>query len=111
MFANATYIADARGKPISTDTMQTRFKRYIEADAELATTGIRIHGLRALAVCDRRIAGHGHQRIAAAVGMSLRQVMHYSKSIDQRLAAGGGEREQNEAVKTPAPDLKTTEAK
>ena len=38
--------------------------------------------------------------------MSLRQVTHYSKAIDQRLAAGG-EREQNEHVKTHQADLKT----
>ena len=57
-------------------------------------------------MCDRQIAADPHQRISAAIGMSLRQVTHYSKAIDQRLAAGG-EREQNEHVKTQQADLKT----
>ena len=107
VFPNATYLADEKGRAFTPNGIRKRFDKFVEKNPEIAAAGIRIHGLRSLAVCDRRIAGHTHQRISSAIGMSIRQVMHYSKGIDQRLAAGG-EREQNEPVKTQQPGLKTT---
>jgi hypothetical protein len=40
------------------------------------------HGWRAMAVCDRRLAGLEHQEISAQLCMSLQMVMRYSKHID-----------------------------
>ena len=110
VFPNATYLADANGRPFTPNALRKRFDKYVDSNPEIKAAGIRIHGLRSLAVCDRRIAGHPHQRIAAAIRMSLRQVMHYTKGIDQRLAAGG-ERERNEPVKTQPQNVKTPTAK
>lgn len=98
-FPNATYLASDTGKPISTNAIRKRFDKFVADDPVLRAAGIHIHGLRAMAVCDQRIRGDSHQRIAAAIGMSLGMVMHYSRNIDQRRAAGG-DHEQNGAVKT-----------
>ena len=110
VFPNATYIADEHGRPFTPNGLRKRFDKYVEKNADLKAAGIRIHGLRSLAVCDRRIAGHAHQRISAAIGMSLRQVMHYSRGIDQRLAAGE-EPEQNRPMKTRHKSVKTQSPK
>ena len=57
------------------------------------------HGWRAMAVCDRRLAGLEHQEISAQLCMSLQMVMHYSKHIDgeQLARRGNAKREQNAA--------------
>ncbi len=109
VFPHTTYIADEQGGQLSERQLRRRLYDYVASVPEIAEAGVSIkpHGLRALAVCDRRIAGQPHQRIANDIGMSIRQVFHYSRHIDQRLAAGGGEREQNEAVKTPDAAVKT----
>jgi hypothetical protein len=52
-----------------------------------------LHDLRAMAVCDRRIAGVAHQQIADQLCMSLEMVMHYSKHIDRAMNAKAGMRE------------------
>ena len=110
VFPSATYLADEKGRSFTTNTIRKRFDRYVDSDAVIKAAGIRIHGLRSLAVCDRRIAGQPHQTIAAAIGMSLGKIMHYTKGIDQRLAAGE-EREQNGPVKTGQPNVKTERPK
>ena len=46
-----------------------------------------LHGLRALAVCDRRIDGASHQEIANQLCMSVGMVMRYSKGIDSEAAS------------------------
>ena len=57
------------------------------------------HGWRAMAVCDRRLAGLEHQEIAAQICMSLPMVMRYSRHIDQEVLArkGNAKREQTVA--------------
>lgn len=101
VFPNATFLADERGRPFDPKKLRKRFDTYVRE--QFPGSGIKIHGLRCMAVCDRRILGHNHQRIVAAIGLSISQVMHYSRDIDQRLAAVAGEREQNVDVKTDAP--------
>jgi hypothetical protein len=108
VFAGATYIADEKGRALTEDALRKRFDKYVAKHEDLAAAELKPHGLRALAVCDRRIAGEAHQRISAAIGMSLRQVMHYSRHIDQRLAAGE-EREQNGPVKTQGVEIANSE--
>ena len=78
--------------PPSIERNQTIRYRFRAACAALGLSGLKVHGLRAMAVCDARIAGQPHQQIAAAIGMSLPMVMHYSRHIDQRMAAMGGRR-------------------
>ncbi len=99
VFPTATYIADEKGRPFTPNSLRRRFDRFVAGDPEMAAAGLRIHGLRAMAVCDRRIEGLREQQIQSQIGMSLAKVMHYSRGINQRLAAGD-EREQNGPVKT-----------
>lgn len=86
VFPATCYVHDERGRPMTDQVVRHRFRAACKA---LGLAGLKIHGLRALAVCDLRIAGQPHQQIAAAIGMSVPMVMHYSKHIDQRLAATG----------------------
>lgn len=88
VFPASTYLASDTGRALSTNALRKRFDKFVADDAMLRAADIHIHGLRAMAVCDRRIRGDSHQRIAAAIGMSVGMVMHYSRNIDQRLAAG-----------------------
>jgi hypothetical protein len=108
VFKGSTYLADERGRPFTEGALRKRLDKFTAKHSDFAAADLKPHGLRALAVCDRRIAGEAHQRISAAIGMSLRQVMHYSRHIDQRLAAGE-EREQNEALKTQGPEIANSE--
>ena len=83
---------------------------FVARTPELAGYGpIKLHGLRAMAVCDRRMDGLEHQEIAAQLGMSLPMVMRYSRQIDQEALARRGnakrERDGNKIVKPKAPKL------
>ncbi len=79
------YIKSPRNKPYTADHLNTRWNWWRgrpEADAireEIMT----IHGLRATAVCDRRMKGTDHQIIGDELGMSYDMVKRYSKHIDQ----------------------------
>ena len=78
--------------------------QFVGRTPELASFGaIKLHGLRAMAVCDRRLDGLEHQEIAAQLGMGLPMVMRYSRQIDQEALARRGnakrERVANKIVK------------
>jgi hypothetical protein len=60
---------------------------FVADTPELAGVDLRPHGLRAMAVCDRRLDGLSHQEISAQLCMSLGMVMRYSKHIDQERLA------------------------
>ena len=78
--------------------------QFVARTPELAGYGaIKLHGLRAMAVCDRRLDGLEHQEIAAQLCMGLPMVMRYSRQIDQEALARRGnakrERVANKIVK------------
>ena len=56
---------------------------FLAEAPELSEFRLKPHGLRAMAVCDRRLDGLSHQEISAQLCMSLPMVMRYSKHIDQ----------------------------
>lgn len=88
VFPNARYIHNERtGRPVGKDDLRKSLLTFL---AGIDAGHLTIHGLRAMAVCDRRMAGLSHQEIAAQIGMSFSMVGHYSKHMDQRLAAEGG---------------------
>jgi hypothetical protein len=61
------------------------------ATPELAGAGpIKLHELRAMAVCDRRLDGLEHYEISAQLCMSPAMVMRYSKHVDQEALARRG---------------------
>lgn len=62
--------------------------QFVAKTPELAEAGpIKMHGLRAMAVCDRRLDGLEHQEISAQLCMSLPMVMRYSRQVDQEALA------------------------
>lgn len=93
-FRAATYIVDENGKRFRDDRLRIRWNAFLKTDAGKPLAGFTPHDLRATKVCDERIRGISHQRIAAMVGMSVGMVMKYSRHIDQRLAARGTAPEQ-----------------
>jgi hypothetical protein len=98
------WIVSARGDPMSGSGLGDLLEQFVARTPELASFGaIKLHGLRAMAVCDRRLDGLEHQEISAQLGMSLAMVMRYSKQVDQEALARRGnakrERVVNQIVK------------
>jgi hypothetical protein len=81
------YIVDHRGKAISEDRLSGVLKRFCLSHPQLKDNEVLMHGLRALAVCDRRVDGMSHQEIANQLCMSVEMVMQYSKGIDVETAS------------------------
>lgn len=84
------YLPRPSGEMHTQQTFGAMLNRWKATKAGKPADDVTPHGLRALAVCDRRIAGMTHQQIAAQIGMSLPMVMRYSRFIDQREAAEPG---------------------
>jgi hypothetical protein len=79
--------------------------QFVARMPELAAYSvIKLHGLRAMAVCDRRLDGLEHQEIAAQLCISLPMVMRYSRQIDQEaLARRGNAKREHDANKIVKP--------
>lgn len=101
------YLTRFNGKKHSSDSLRNAWQDWRATDQgkALGATDLTLHGLRALSVCDDRIKGRAHQVIAARKGMSLNQVMRYSRFVDQRLIAE--ERPVDNVVKISGPRVKT----
>lgn len=93
-FKTATYITTDEGRRMSDDKARKLWNAFIATEAGKPLAGFTPHDLRATKVCDERIRGRSHQRIAAMVGMTAPMVMKYSRHIDQRQAARGTSDEQ-----------------
>jgi integrase len=81
------WIVSAAGNPMNGNALGSAFDRFLASVPKLAGTNLNLHGLRAMAVCDRRLDGLSHQEISAQLCMSLNMVMRYSKHIDQERLA------------------------
>jgi hypothetical protein len=82
------WVVSPRGKPMSGDHLAASLRRFIEKTPELsAIEPVALHGLRAMAVCDRRLDGLEHQEISAQLCMSAEMVYRYSRHIDQESLA------------------------
>jgi len=78
---------------MSGEALGVALDRFLTDVPELSGLNLNLHGLRAMAVCDRRLDGLSHQEISAQLCMSLGMVMRYSKHIDQeRLAREANKR-------------------
>lgn len=86
------YVKSTVGKPYSGDHLHSRWNRWkaSEIAAPLKGQDLTLHGLRAMAVIDKRKDGLTHQQISAQIGMSLKMVMHYSRFADQVELAKSG---------------------
>ncbi len=92
------WLVSPRGKPMSGDHLAASLRRFVESRDQLKNIPqLTPHGWRAMAVCDRRLAGLEHQEISAQLCMSLQMVMRYSKHIDSEALArrGNAKRERN----------------
>src|SRR5262249_42285561 len=70
------WIVSPRGRPMSGDHLAASLGRFIANRPELKDIPqLTPHGWRAMAVCDRRLAGLEHQEISAQLCMSLQMVM------------------------------------
>ena len=78
---------------MSGEALGVALDRFLADVPELSGLNLNLHGLRAMAVCDRRLDGLSHQEISAQLCMSMNMVMRYSKHIDQeRLAREANKR-------------------
>ncbi|MFN3891937.1 MAG: hypothetical protein ACK4MV_16200 [Beijerinckiaceae bacterium] len=105
------YVLSPAGNPYTPEGLRSRWNRWLEtADGralvvrwaeweralrrrdgedvpDVADLRPSLHGLRATAVCARRLAGYSDEDVANDIGMSLSMVKRYSRFIDQKHAA------------------------
>lgn len=81
------YLKSVKNRPYTQGSMNTRWNLWKARQPAIAGLEMKIHGLRATAVCDRRMAGMTHQEISAELCMSMQMVMRYSRWIDQEALA------------------------
>lgn len=80
-------LTTARGTPFTEMAIRSHWKRWRQAQPELAGQKLTIHGLRATAICDRRLAGATEGEIAADIGISVGQIESYTRHIDKKRVA------------------------
>lgn len=98
------WIVSPTGAAMSGDHLQSSLNRYISSQPKLRGLALKMHGLRALAACDRKMLGFDNRAIGASIGMSAGMVDRYTKHINQEALArqvrDGLERAGNEIVKS-----------
>jgi Polyketide cyclase / dehydrase and lipid transport len=82
------WITNAAGQPMSPQAISNALEQFVTDAPEWAGPLIRPHGLRAMAVCDRRLVGLSHQQISAQLCMSLGMVMRYSMAAHPNIQPG-----------------------
>lgn len=93
------FLLTERGVPFSEGALRSHWKRWKAEHPELKGMKITIHGLRATAICDRRLAGASEGEISADIGISVGQVTGYTKHIDKiRVARNLRDRRQSAQV-------------
>ena len=78
------------GRPMNAEALGNSFRRFRAGRPGLTDIygePIALHGLRAMAVCDRRMDGLSHQEISAQLCMSVGKVMRYSRHLDTEALA------------------------
>jgi integrase len=104
---NAAQMAEIRSWGVSLWDQWRRTK----AAAPIGNLDITIHGLRATAVVDRRLAGTEDDGIASELGMSVQMVTRYARFADKAaLARASRDRREARVVQLgakPGTDLKT----
>jgi len=105
------WIVSPTGRAMSGDHLQSSLGRFAAKHPKLKAIGLKMHGLRAMAACDRKMLGFDNASIGKSIGMSTGMVDRYTKHIDQEALArkvrDGLERGANEIGKSPVGDWKT----
>ncbi len=81
------WIISTIGRTMSGDALQSALNRYIANTPRLQGLEIKMHGLRAMAAIDRKLAGAENRAIAASLRMSLTTVERYLAHLDNLLLA------------------------
>jgi integrase len=83
------FLKSTVGHQYSADHLNTRWNRWRGLDEAkvIENLNMTIHGLRATAVCDRRLAGTEDGAIADELGMSVQMVAHYARFADKAASA------------------------
>lgn len=91
------FLKSAVGNQYTADHLNTRWNRWrdFEEAKPIAELNMTIHGLRATAVCDRRLAGTEDGAIADELGMSVQMVSRYAR-FDDKAASARASRDRRE---------------
>lgn len=104
------WIVSPTGAPMSGDHLQSSLGRFAARHPKLKALQLKMHGLRAMAACDRKLLGFDNASIGKSIGMSTGMVDRYTRHIDQEALArkvrDGLERGANEIGKSPVGDWK-----
>jgi hypothetical protein len=92
------WVIAAGGGRMSGDNVQSTLNRLIAKTPTLRGYELKMHGLRANAAIDRKLAGAENRAIGASIRMSTAMVERYIKHIDD-LVLARGVRDQLEAAK------------
>lgn len=70
------------------DHLQSSLNRFIaNRRARLLARAMKMHGLLAMAACDRKMPGFENKAIRASIGMSPGMVEHYTRHIGKEALA------------------------
>jgi integrase len=80
------------GHQYTADRLNTRWNRWSDSEEAKPIENLKmtIHGLRATAVCDRRLAGTEDGAIADELGMSVQMVARYASFAGKAASARAG---------------------
>ena len=94
------FVKTPKGERYTPMALRSRWKRWKNEQPALQGMKVTIHGLRATAVCDRRLAGAPDGSIADELGMSVAMVSRYAKFADKTAAARASrDRREGQVVK------------
>ena len=86
------YFAAPSGRQYDQQRFGARWNRWLKTEIgkTVKAASVTLHGLRAHAVCDRRLAGLPDGKIADQIGMSVQMVSRYARFADKRRNAESG---------------------
>lgn len=100
------WIVSPTGKAMTGDHLRASLMRFLAKTPSLKGYDLELHGLRAMAACDRKMLGIDNAAIGKSIGMSTGMVERYTKHIDQQALARQVrdrlERAANGIVKSPS---------
>jgi len=81
------WIVSPAGKAMTGDHLRASLMRFLAKTPALKGFRLELHGLRAMAACDRKMLGIDNATIGKAIGMSTGMVERYTRHIDQQALA------------------------
>jgi hypothetical protein len=81
------WIVSPTGNPMTGDHLQASLNRFVAKNKALKDYTLKMHGLRAMAACDRKMLGFENQAIGHNIGMSTAMVERYTRHINKEALA------------------------